>query len=134
MAGRGRPPKYTADFIEAEIDALLQWIEADENFWLKDFAIQRGYPAECFSIWAKNNENFSQALKRAKDIQETRLVKGALKGDLVPSMAIFALKNVAGYRDNKDINVGTGTPTSWADLIKAAMGNGNGNGNKKTVK
>ena len=39
-----------------------------------------------------------------KDIQEVKIVKAAFLGKINPTMAIFTLKNVAGWRDVSKID------------------------------
>ena len=98
----GRPKKWTQEAIEAEAEALLIWFQDPARFWLKDFAIERGYCSQRFMEWASENEFFSETLKRAKEIQESRLVRMGLSKKVNPAMAVFALKNVAGWRDNPE--------------------------------
>lgn len=100
----GRPLEWTDERIQEEADALIQWM-TDNKFscWLKDFAIEREYPAEYFSRWADQHPGFNQALKRVKDMQESRLFQdGANPGTLMDkTMAIFALKNHHGWKDTQ---------------------------------
>jgi len=99
----GRPKKWTQEAIEAEAEALLAWFRDDPTrFWLKDFAIEREYPSEYLSRFASESEVFCQALKMAKDIQESRLVKKGFSKETATAMAIFALKNVTDMRDNPE--------------------------------
>ena len=98
----GRPKKWTQEAIEAEAEALLEWFEDPNHFWLKDFAIERGYCSQKFSEFSAESEYFSDALKRAKEIQESRLVRMGFSKKFNPAMAVFALKNVAGWRDNPE--------------------------------
>jgi hypothetical protein len=91
---------------------LLAWLMkkdkkgAFKNWWLKDFAHERGYSAQRFSEWsnpddANYSEEFSEAYKIGKEIQESRLLKLGL-GLKNASMAILALKNTAGWRDKTE--------------------------------
>ena len=50
---------------------------------------------------AGQNEYFSEAFKIVKEIQESRLVKMGFMKKYHPQMALFALKNVAGWRDKQ---------------------------------
>lgn len=91
--------KYDKKFIDNLSGKLLKWYKDDEKrVWLKDFAIEQGFASQRLSEFAKENEGFSDALKKAKDIQESRLKKIGLSGKAV-AFVIFALKNVAGWRD-----------------------------------
>ena len=112
----GRPKKYTQEFLKKEAELLLKWFNDDpERFWLKDFALERGYSPQRLVEFADKSEEFSEAYARAKDIQESRLVHGAMEqlveGNKVytklnPRMVMFALKNVAGWREHQDLTVG----------------------------
>ena len=108
--GPKAPSKYTLKFIEKERVALDRWAGEKKatlnvNFWLGDFAVERGYCRQRLSEFAESNEKFSDTLKKAKQIQENKIVKGALLNKFNPAMAIFALKNVAGWRDKKEMEV-----------------------------
>ena len=106
----GRPKKYTEKFIEKERVELDKWVEEKKgtvniNFWLGDFAVKRGYHRQRLSEFAEDSQKFSDTLKKAKQIQENKLVMGALLNKFNPTMAIFTLKNVAGWRDKKDVGI-----------------------------
>ena len=105
----GRPVEWTDERIQEEADALLEWFGGDPfgaKLWLRDFAIERGYPAENLSRWAAGHDGFSQALKRAKDIQESRLVQAGLRSQLNPALVIFSLKNHHDWRDKSEVEHG----------------------------
>lgn len=97
----GRPKKYTPEFIEAEAEALLVYAKEANLPFKQEFAIQRGYPSGCLSRWAKENDEFSQALKRMEDVQCLKIVKAGMAKKIDVAMAIFTLKNVAGWRDKR---------------------------------
>lgn len=101
----GRPKKYTPEFIEGEAKALLDYAKEAVIPFKQEFAIKRGYPSQYMSLWAKENDEFSEALKRMEDQQELKLVIGMLKknGSIDTTGAIFTLKNVAGWRDKRNV-------------------------------
>lgn len=68
---------------------------------LNDFAKKINVSRSSINEWDKHHPEFSAALKEAKELQANILVNGGLKGVYVPSVAIFALKNVAGWRDDR---------------------------------
>lgn len=88
----GRPVEWTEERIDAEADALLEWIKNKKNIWLKDFALERDYDASCLSRFAKNNKRFAQAYKKAISNQESLIVKGGLSNSNNVTMSIFVLK------------------------------------------
>lgn len=95
----GRPKKYTDDYIDKLGNEMLEWFKDPKEFWLKDFAIKNGFPSQLFSVFAEKSDKFSEALKKAKDIQESKLVRMGFNKKFNCAMAIFALKNVSGWRD-----------------------------------
>ncbi len=97
----GRPKKYTTEFVEVEAETLLVFIEAEPIPFKTKFAAKRGYPSENLSRWAKENDEFYQALKRLEDVQEYKLVNAMLMKKVDVTAAIFTLKNVAGWRDKR---------------------------------
>jgi len=101
--------KYAKVDLTAEAELLLAWFKADVyRFWLKDFAVERGYSSQRFSEWAARSEVFKDALAQAKDIQESRLVHKGMTKDGQSWFIMQMLKNVAGWRDTKDVNLGGG--------------------------
>lgn len=92
---------WTPPEIEALADDLLNWIEGSDAFWLNEFFTQRRITKKTIAKLKAESEYFSEIYSLAKDIQETKLVKLGLKSS--NSMAIFALKNTAGWRDNPEI-------------------------------
>jgi hypothetical protein len=109
----GRPKKYTKEFIDALATDLQAYFDKKENIFLLGFAIEKKLPPEYFAIFARQNKSFSTALKNAKAIQELRLIESGL-GKPNAAMSIFALKNVAGWRDKNDI---TSNGKSFEDAI-----------------
>ncbi len=100
------PSKYTQEFIEDLADKLIEWMKNPSNFWLGDFATDNGMWRARLEEFAVQNAKFSSAYKQAKQLQESKLVKGALGKKIDTTMAIFALKNVSGFRDRAEqVNV-----------------------------
>lgn len=94
--------KYSKTFIREQADKLIEYANLTPVPFLSDFAPKQGYHAQRLSEWARDDEKnpeLSDALKRFKDIQKYKLMIGGLAGKLNPSMCIFTLKNVAGFRD-----------------------------------
>jgi DNA-packaging protein gp3 len=100
----GRPTKYTPEVLEVMGAKLLRWFGAKKNLWLKDFAHQNGMHWSQLSELAEKSEEFSHALKTAKEMQEAKLFRAGLSKKYNASMAIFALKNVAGWRDKQEVD------------------------------
>ena len=122
------PHKYTPEFIEKEADALKEYFESTAIPFFKDFCSKRGYPSQYVSDVFLRNEKFARVHAMMKDIQESKLFYGSLTNKINYKFAIFALKNVAGWRDVKD-HKHEGNVT-FAAIMKAVSENGNGNGSR----
>lgn len=97
-----RPKKYDDKFIENCADELLEWIKSPDtkSYFLKNFAVEKGFSVQRLSEFAQKNEKFADALKKAKDVQEVRLFDLGLVTKN-QAFVIFALKNIANWRDNE---------------------------------
>lgn len=104
----GRPVKWTPEVVESLAAELVEWMKVPVNYWMKDFAHGKGFSFQRMVEFCSWNEKFSDAYKMAQEMQESKLVKLGLSGKRNPAMAIFALKNVAGWRDRFDVTDGTG--------------------------
>lgn len=91
--------RYTEEFVKALGERLLIWAEDPEDFWLGSFAVKNGMSRPRLQEIASVNQNFNLIYEIAKQAQENKLVVGALGGKINNTMAIFALKNVSGFRD-----------------------------------
>lgn len=101
----GRPTKYE-DWMA---DAIYEYFSKPVGDFptLAGFAASINVSRDTLHDWAhaKNvsgdlrNPAFSDAYKKAKDMQEQNLVKGALTGVYNSTFAIFTAKNVLGWRD-----------------------------------
>ena len=118
------PSKYTREVINKYADELLEWIEKPDNFWLGKFASDVvGTDRRQLLRFADKNEKFRLALKKAKQVQENKLVLGGLLKRFHSTIVIFALKNVAGWRGKKEVEVESSDPLK--SLIEKIYGKGN---------
>lgn len=85
-------------------DKLETWFETPENIWLGEFASQNNVHRQYFPIWAEKHNFFKIAYERAKQKQEAKLFKKGMEAKN-PAFVIFALKNVANWRDKKEETV-----------------------------
>ncbi len=113
-----RPKEYTEKWIRSEAKALLRYAKEAEIPFEKEFASKRGYSSQRISEFAKSSEEFSEALKKMKDIQEVKLVKAALAGKINVTFTIFTLKNVSGWRDVQPVGVQDSDKMSLLESIK----------------
>ena len=137
----GRPTKYTADMPQRLLDFFNiepYWIEVKDSGkvvcvparfpTLARFAAENGICRDTLHHWAtergaKGNilrPEFSDAYKRAKDLQEANLVEGAMAGAYPPAFSIFTAKNVLGWRDRQEVEHSS---NPIRDLLAAIDGN-----------
>jgi hypothetical protein len=104
-----KPEKYTEEFVSKELSDMLSELEVNEEimvmgelFKTRDYSIQR------FSEWEdkfKDNAEISESIKKVKEILETRINIGGLKGKLNATMTIFNLKNNYGWKDKTETDL-----------------------------
>lgn len=120
----GRPTDYRPEFCEMIIEYFdvepyrevgrtktnkdgseYTYYEDKANDWptLAGFAAKIGSHRESLNNWAKQHDEFFDAIKKAKEIQEQILVTNALKGLYNPTFSIFAAKNIFSWKDKQDI-------------------------------
>lgn len=118
--GGGAPMKWTPVVLDSLADKLLEWMKVKENFWLGEFAVENemSRPQLDELSHTERSVKFANALKIAKTMQETKLMKLGMSKKYNPAMAIFALKNVAGWRDRTDITTGDEPITGVEVTIK----------------
>lgn len=101
-----KPTIYTPDFVLNEVQSILSEIQGElEIFYLWQVFEKRPYSLQRFSEWKKeheDNEEISEAIKKIKEILETRVVVGAMKKELHVTMTIFHLKNNYKWTDKRE--------------------------------
>jgi len=92
-------------------DELIEWLkEVDENgqdkgniFYEEFLCIKNDYYEELISYLCKKFDPFLKLIKKAKKIQELKLIKFGIADRLQPTMTIFVLKNHHNYKDKQEI-------------------------------
>ena len=118
----GRPLKYDDAFIENEAIEFEKWIEKPNSPWFEDFANQRGYSPEYLSRWAKDNERFNQAYKRAQALQKSILVRGGLTNKFNPSFTKFVMSNTCGWSDRTESKISGNAQSPLAFILQNVDG------------
>ena len=118
----GRPTKYTPDFIEKEADAFLEWMGRKDSLWYEDFALQRGYDPDLFSLWAKENKKFSGVYNKAKAWQKSLLVRGGLLNKFNSNIVKLVLFNTSGWSDRQETKVSGDAANPLAFVLNAIDG------------
>lgn len=119
----GRPLKYTPQFVEKEADELLAWLKKGKFIWFEKFALERGYNPELLSIWAKDNEKFSQAYNMAKAQQKVMLIEGTLVKKLNYNMAQLLLGHHYGIFQKQETKVSGDVANPLAFIMDKIAGN-----------
>jgi len=119
----GRPtlydPKYCDDIItyfdiepfvlvEKEVvkkDGTVELKEVKEPVslpTLAGFAVKLKVCKDTLNEWSRQHKDFSAAIKKAKACQERILLENGLNGGYDKVMSIFALKNLADWKDRTE--------------------------------
>ncbi len=117
-----RHKEYTEAWLKKEAKALLKYAHDTDMPFEKEFASRRGYSSQRISEFANKSEEFSEALKKMKDLQEIKIVKAAMERKINITFAIFTLKNVAGWRDIPIINTSEDRGLTLVDIVKSVTG------------
>jgi hypothetical protein len=75
----------------------------NDMIFMGDFARKIGVNKDTLYEWAKKYPEFSDSLKRANELQERLLVVNGLNGVYNSTFAIFAAKNMIGWRDKQEL-------------------------------
>ena len=83
---------------------LLDWMKADDNFWVKEYLINNDLNDTLTNYLSHKYDSFSSLVEKAFSIQEKKLVSNGLKNKWNNAMAIFVLKNKHGYKDKTEVD------------------------------
>jgi len=101
-----KPTRYTEKFVLQEVQSMLTEIKSKPDiFFLGQIFEEKSYSMQRFSEWRDkfaDNEEISEAIKKIKELLETRVVVGAMKRELHPTLSIFHLKNNYKWVDNSE--------------------------------
>lgn len=103
-----KPTIYTEEFVLKEVQDILGSIQTDSGiFYLWQVFESRPYSQQRYSEWKKeykDNIEISEAIERIWEILETRVVVGAMKRELHPTITVFHLKNNYKWSDKVEID------------------------------
>ena len=100
----GRPLKWTEEASMELIDKLFAWMEEDEeNVFFIRFLQKHGCYDELIRELSDRYPAFSLAIKKAKKLQEQKLLYLGSKGKFNPVFTMFNLKCNHGYQDTQVI-------------------------------
>ena len=122
----GQPTKYKPEYCQQLIDYFsiepLEVIKEQEitgteggkyisrrlpqRFpWFEGFARKIGVHRNTLKNWCNEHPEFAESYETAKDLQREFLVDIGLSGATSASFAIFTMKNVCGWRDERDLKL-----------------------------
>ena len=121
--GAGRPTKYKEEYCEEivkyfSVEPYREVIVTTEgkNFskedvklvpnqlpFLSAFARHIGVTHDTLIEWTNVHPEFSEAYKKAKELQKEFLIENGLQGLYNPAFAIFTAKNITDMRDKQEI-------------------------------
>jgi len=135
----GRPTKYNPDYCEQIIKFFNRTpftavLDQDGNPCfdkngkpvlmpcalptLSGFAISIGVHQETLLNWTHKHEDFFEAYKLAKTMQEEILVQNGLAGNYEKAFSIFLAKNITGMKDYKQIEIQSGEDMHSAKTLQ----------------
>lgn len=118
----GRPKKYTKEYLDQLADELIAWIEVPENYWFKDFALQRRVIPDEMKVWAQESEKFGRAYALAKNNQEKKMFSGAMKGEYNAAMAKFGLANCHKWSERSETTISGNAENPLHFLLQGVEG------------
>lgn len=101
------PTKITEDETVSSVDGdkLIARRMPQRMPWLEGFARKIGVHRNTLRDWCDLHPEFAEAYETAKDLQREFIVDVALSGAAPASFAIFTMKNVCGWRDERDLKL-----------------------------
>ncbi|UOG66436.1 DNA-packaging protein [Candidatus Nanosynbacter sp. HMT-352] len=122
----GQPTKYKPEYCQQLIDYFsIEPLDIVQDTEIKDpdgskrisrrlpqrfpcfegFARKIGVHRNTLKNWCAEHPEFAEAYDTAKDLQREFLVDIGLSGAASASFAIFTMKNVCGWRDERDLKL-----------------------------
>lgn len=92
----GRPKVWDDDAIAEMAQRLRDFIKADTGIYLNSFCVQEKISPEMLAEWGHSNEEFSLALKEAKQWQEEKFIKKSLAREWDGSFARYVMARTCG--------------------------------------
>lgn len=109
----GRPVIWTEELIENERLALEEWIENPKNYYLGRFCEARDYTLDTLLVLEDKSKDFARTLKKARQVQENRLVDCAITKKHDGNFTKFVLANRAGWKERTELSGDVKNPLSF---------------------
>lgn len=85
---------YTPEQLKEEARLFKEWMDKPESIFFKQFAVERGYPAQRMSEFAEESPEFALVYHQAKEWQEAKIATKAFWGNGVNSKIAQLMLNV----------------------------------------
>ncbi len=106
----GRPRVWTDEVIEEKATSLLKFFENEDHLFLETWCAQERIPVEYVSVWAGQNELFSNALSLVATVQCSRLLEGGVSSKLNSKIVALVLQSRHGFNPRSDVTLRTAEP------------------------
>ncbi len=114
----GRPLRFTNEEVEAFAEEFLIWLEKEENFWIKDFTLEKNINPDYMSEWCERSEKFRRAYLIGKHKQESKTYKGGLIGKFNSNIVKLALTNHHGWVEKQETKLSGDVENPLACIIE----------------
>lgn len=125
----GRPTEYKEEFVEDIIKYFdvepfevrtITHTKRNGESWeteedvanplptLAGYAAKTGVHRDTLHEWSKKYPDFSDAIRRCKEMQYNMLVANGLKGLYAQPFAVFTAKNILGWTDRQETDITSG--------------------------
>ena len=102
--GNTNAEKWTEQMVSDLANELIKWLQEDDNIFFQDFLYNvKDLHPNIVSDMTARFTSFSELIKKAKKIQEVKLINMGVQNKLQPAMTIFVLKNHHNYKDRQII-------------------------------
>ncbi len=118
----GRPMKFTIEEIEAFAIEFLDWLDDENNFWIKNFCLEKRINSDCMSEWCELSESFRGAYLIAKQKQEAKTYIGGLTGKFNSNIVKLALTNHHGWAERSETKISGDKENPLSCLLNQVSG------------
>lgn len=89
--------KWTPAELERLAENLTKFMKDPKRIYFKQWCVEEGIPSSYVTRFAEMSEAFAQALEKANDVQESRLVERGLSGEWNHAVARLILNSKFAY-------------------------------------
>lgn len=102
-------PNYEKELEHYDKEGKVKWIDyklfANPLPTFQGFARKIGVHFDTLNAWVHKHKEFSDAYKKAKELQKWFLIENGLNGLYNPTFAIFTAKNITDMRDVQEHDI-----------------------------